>query len=66
MLVLGAALEDATPAQRKRMKKRGRVLTEQLRETGDVRPFYLMIHEVHGPAWRPTGARGELLSGMEG
>jgi hypothetical protein len=64
MLVLGAAREDATPAQRERMRKRVLPLIENLRETGDVSPIYRLIREIHGPDWRPSGEAADLIKSM--
>lgn len=62
MIVLQAALADGTPAQRKRIRRRGGPLIDQLREDGDVRPLYRLIREVHGADWRPTGEAAEWIT----
>lgn len=68
LFFLQAALADATPAQRTRLRKRSGPLIEQLRADGDTRPLYRLIREVHGAAWRPTGEAAEWIThlGLDG
>jgi hypothetical protein len=64
LLTIQAALNDATPAQRERMRKRMPPLIEKMRETGETAPIRRLIREVLGPDWQPTGDAAEWIEAM--
>lgn len=62
VMVFGAAMNDATPEQRERMREEVAPMLEQFKEDGKTRPILYKVREIMGQRWDPSGEYGEYLT----